>query len=167
MRSLVTQFLLMLIVLLLGALCVRLYYFDEGYDASAIRSITPIVQDANPAAKQMVMDELSTREIVRQVMREELASFQDDIVLAVKTELSIEAEARTATVPTVSNPPPNTELKAEVDRDLYSMISQGSATPSEMAALQSKIAQLPAEQRSEALSEISRAMNEGRLAASF
>jgi hypothetical protein len=93
---------------------------------------------------------------VRAILREELA--------ALKPEL---AERATA-------PPPSPQRTAETDRAYLDvqqatrrLIAKGSASEAEMAALEMQIAELPAEQRRQALSAISRAISNGSLDARF
>lgn len=170
MRSLVTQFLLLIAIALLGLLCARLYLFVDGYKPLAIPSIAAVTTDQSATNRSdTASSDLRTREIVRQVVREELARVESDLSVLISDEVQRLAKTLSQSTigPAASNPPPNASLKAEVDSEIYAMISQGNASPSEMASLQSKIARLPDSQRREALSEISRAMNDGRLAATF
>lgn len=170
MRSVLTQILLLIVIALLGLLCARLYLFADGYKPLAIPSISAVTSgQSSTSAPATSTSDLRTREIIRQVVREELAKFESELRVVISDEIasianSLPIEDRP---PSVSNPPENPSLKAEVDGEIFAMISQGTASPSEMASLQSKIARLPDSQRREALSEISRAMSDGRLAATF
>ncbi|MCR9224713.1 MAG: hypothetical protein NXH70_11630 [Hyphomonas sp.] len=170
MRSLVTHFLLLTVIALLGLLCARLYLFTDAHTPLAIPSISGFAK-SEPTQEKLgsMSDDLRTREIFRQVVREELVEFEQKLEILISDQMAVRSasEFPAGGKAMVSNPPENANLKAEVEGDIFAMISQGDTTPAEMAILQSKIARLPDSQRREALSEISRAMNDGRLAATF
>ncbi len=165
MRSLVTQFLLVIVIILLGALCVRLYVLDDGPAAISIPGLTPAKSASTPATTPVTSDEMRTRLIVREVIREELAALRAELAEAPGTVSPTNTPANTTTP--MASAPANPALKAEIDQDLYALIARGEATSGEMYALQGKIARLPASQRNEALAELNRAMNDGRLDAPF
>ncbi|MFN3960998.1 MAG: hypothetical protein ACK4NP_13950 [Parvularculaceae bacterium] len=72
----------------------------------------------------------------------------------------------------VAAPSPAPERTAQTDRaftdvqqQMRRLIAKGSASEAEMAALEMQIAELPAEQRRQALSQLSRAVSNGSLKA--
>jgi hypothetical protein len=95
---------------------------------------------------------------IRAVLRDELSSLT--------TALADRAPA--------SSPPPSPQRTAQSDRafldvqmETRRLIAKGVATEAEMAALETQIAELPPEQRRQALSAISRAVSNGTLDAKF
>lgn len=163
MRSLITQFLLVIVIILLGALCVRLYVLDDGPSPTSVPGLMAPSGPASQASSPSTSDDVRTRLIVQQVIREELAALRQELATA-----PADTDSSLSTSPTApADRPANPALKAQVDQDLYALIAQGQASTGEMFALQNKIAQLPAGQRNEALAELNRAMNDGRLDAPF
>ncbi len=138
---------------LIAALLFKTSSLEERMDAVAspaapMADMRPAVAAA-PAATSSI-----TASDVRAILREELA--------ALKPEFAERAVS----------PPPTPQRTAETDRAYLDvqqatrrLIAKGSATSAEMAALEMQIAELPAEQRRQALSAISRAISNGTLEA--
>lgn len=140
---------------LIAALLYKTSSLEDRMDAVASPAapagdIRPAVVSA-PAATSSI-----TAGDVRAILREELAAL------------------KSAPVESASAPPPSPPRTAETDRAYLDvqqatrrLIAKGSASEAEMAALEMQIAELPAEQRRQALSAISRAISNGSLDARF
>jgi hypothetical protein len=140
---------------LIAALLFKISSLETRMDA--IASPAAPAGDIRPAAAAAPATTSSiTAGDVRAILREELA--------VLKPELSERAVA----------PPPSPQRTAETDRAYLDvqqatrrLIAKGSASEAEMAALEMQIAELPAAQRRQALSAISRAISNGTLDARF
>lgn len=98
-----------------------------------------------------------TESEIRAILRDELSSLTS-------------ALADRAPAATPSSPPRTAQSDRtflDVQQETRRLIAKGSATEAELAALEMQIAELPAEQRRQALSAISRAVSNGTLDARF
>lgn len=92
---------------------------------------------------------------IRAILREELASLETE-------------RSDSAPPPAVPSPPRAAETDRaylDVQQETRRLIAKGAASEAEMAALELQIAELPAEQRRQALSALSRALSNGTLKA--
>jgi len=99
---------------------------------------------------------------VRAIIRDELAPL--------RTALSDIENSRGAPAPQAASPQRSAQtdrLYTDVQQEMRRLIAKGAASETEMAALESRIAELPAEQRAQAFSQISRAVSNGSLKARF
>ncbi|MEZ5921656.1 MAG: hypothetical protein R3C60_09935 [Parvularculaceae bacterium] len=103
-----------------------------------------------------------SRSEVREIIRDEL--------LPVKAALSNLGRDGGAAAAAVSAPPRTAETDRIYDdfkQEMRRLVAQGTASEAEMAALQAKVAKLPQSQRNAALLEMSKAMSNGSLDATF
>jgi len=96
-----------------------------------------------------------TENEIRAIMRDELSSL--------KAAFSESA----APPPAAPRTAQSDRAYVDVQQEMRRLIAKGSAGEVEMAALESRIAELPAEQRRQALSQISQAVSNGTLEARF
>lgn len=96
---------------------------------------------------------------------------ESDIRAILRDELSALASANAGAPAAPAAAPPRTaetdRVFLDVQQETRRLIAKGSASEIEMAALESRIAELPADQRRQALSAISRAVSNGTLKARF
>lgn len=96
---------------------------------------------------------------------------ESEIRAILRDELSSLTSALADRAPAPPSSPPRTAQSdrafLDVQQETRRLIAKGSATEAELAALEMQIAELPAEQRRQALSAISRAVSNGTLDARF
>ena len=139
--------------ILVAALFLKTSDLEKRLDAAA--APTPVAVEAAPAIAASPFDDagLSEREI-RAILRDELAALKSS--LADNTPAPAPSPQRTAATD---------RAYSDVQQELRRVIAKGAATESEMARLESRIAELPADQRQQALSQLSRAVSNGSLKA--
>lgn len=96
---------------------------------------------------------------VRAILRDELASF-----------MTAAADGAPPARTEAASPPRTAETERaflDVQQETRRLIAKGAATEAEMAALETRISELPPAQRQQALSAISRAVSNGTLKARF
>ena len=96
---------------------------------------------------------------IRSIIREELAGIDRqapaDLALSEASNKSIAARANGPSAEEVAR------LQMDVQRDLDFYVGQGAMSDAQMAQLQQKIARLPAEERREALTKLTKLLNSG------
>ncbi|WDI31458.1 hypothetical protein PUV54_16020 [Hyphococcus flavus] len=127
---------------------------DSTTRAYAEERTLPLQNNDRAAARPQSVG-LSAEEI-REIVRSEMA-------LAV-SEITVAQSSNSAATP--QRQPLIDErqielMRASVEADLNAMRATGRSTPSEMAALQSKIAKLPPRERKAALDRLTKAINDG------
>jgi hypothetical protein len=140
---------------LVAALFFRTSDLEKSVDA-AIAAAPSRADLANPVATAYPFSPSSLTEgEIRAILRDEF--------VALKAALADGA---------VAAPSPAPERTAQTDRaftdvqqQMRRLIAKGTASEAEMAALEMQIAELPAEQRRQALSQLSRAVSNGSLKA--
>lgn len=110
------------------------------------------------ATRPMVMSGPSADEI-REIVHEELAGFAADDPASTYQQTAAGPPGSSDASPYKDNP----IFKETVRQDLENYIRVGEMTEGEMADLQQKIARLPADQRREMLSRLTKALNSGEL----
>jgi hypothetical protein len=158
---------------LLGLIGLRVMAVDASINSVAETSLDVLAATAQTAQRQTALQQAGqinrqtyrtaqtpvnglSAEDIRQIIREEIAS------LATSNQYA----AKSASGPSSSGPVANEasrHLKTSLQRDLDSYIARGAINNSEMANLQIKIAHLPAEDRGEILSRLTKALNSGEV----
>lgn len=140
---------------IVAALFFKASDLEKRFDAAA--SSTPAALEVAPAIapSPFTSSSLSEREI-RAILRDELA--------ALKSSLA-DNTAAPAPAPSPQRTAATDRAFTDVQQELRRVIAKGSASEKEMAALEARIAELPADQRQQALSQLSGAVTNGSLKA--
>lgn len=168
MRSMGTQILLVIQIVIIAVLLARVYVLglqvdDLSSDSVAVRSYAAGADRADGATRPAsfnaeISADAATQLAIRQIIREELAAFAAE--LPAQEDMQ-GAAPRVAAAETVRKADPAIERR--VSEQMHALIARGQASPADIAALESSIGQLPPDQRRAALAELTRAMNDGRI----
>jgi len=143
---------------LVAALFFRTTDLEKKLDATISASSSPTAVDSQSVSSALPFGAagLSEQE-VRAILRDEFA--------ALKAALAEGAVAAPSPAPTPERTAQTDRAFTDVQQQMRRLIAKGSASEKEMAVLEARIAELPADQRREALSQLSRAVSNGSLKA--
>ncbi len=141
--------------ILVAALLFKTSALERRIDTAA-GEVAPASESRPVAAAAPAISSSITVGDVRAILREELAALKPAL-----------AEGAPAPDPSPPRTAQTDRAYLDVQQSTRRLIAKGSATEAEMAALEMQIADLPAEQRRQALSAISRAVSNGTLDARF
>ncbi len=147
--------------LLLAVLGLKLFAVEAQVDAATrtgldVLSQTAQLKQAGIAARSLPTQTAAslTGADIRQIIREEIAATDSD------AQMTRTAEARPRSAASYGD-------KADVQRELDTYLSHGGIGQMEMAKLQMSIAQLSPAERSEMLSKLTTALNQGDIDGQF
>lgn len=144
----------------IGFLTLRVMEIDRRAAEPALAAAPIEGPDRTPVAASG--SSLSADDI-RSIIREEFAAAKPENSPQLAAAPAPQGGAR----PDASRAPADPRLFLAVTRDIDRYISRGRISPKEMAALQMQIAELPSAERTEILTKLTKAMNDGRLAGEF
>jgi hypothetical protein len=104
-------------------------------------------------------------EEIRAILREELAAHANSEGSRDRTFAANEAPPTGASL--AASPPPDPAVASAVRAEFQSHLSRGRISKTDMATLQLNMAKLPPAERTQLLRELTKAMNDGRLAGEF
>jgi len=150
----------------LGFLGVRVLEIDASVTASAATVSSAQMSEKrnglSPSAPVIVKG--PNAEEIREIIRQELAALSIDALAVAKQPSQphaskVREDARSAA--------DSARLQASLQQDLDYHIGRGRMQSSDLAALELKMARLPARERTQALRRLAKAMNSGDLEAQF
>lgn len=147
-------------LIVLGFLAMKVGDLQARVGSAEAEPSAPAAQSQIAAASPASTVAALGADDIRQIIREELAN----------APATADLPQRQAAAPSAAPPAdraPDPVVSRAVRADVQSYLARGRISRSEMAALQLKMATLPSAERTQILREMTKAMNDGRLAGEF